>query len=553
MEGRTNNAANGWVEALDISSQWVGLPRLRIADAHPRFDIPADVPGGAVEDEPRAVSVVRAYRDRLLDGHEMLPAEALRVRPDREQPGHYEIFDGALRFLALAMAGRERALVAVERLSDAEVYRAMMRADNRANLSPFELGLFLRTAIRAGALTQARAARELGLSKQYIAQLVTAAEVGDYVAEKGQVDLTRLGNKVQHLAAIREEAPSKEHWPSLVQSVVEEGWTAKQTRSRVRGAARGKEDDGPEPVPEEPLTCSGEVIILGDGHRLLCGDATILRDVRRLRASERAAAMWTDPPYGVRYVGKTPAALKLRGDCPDSAPALLADALVVAAAEALVGGAPYYIAHPAGALAVDFGLALRAAGWRIRQTLMWGKDRFVLGHSDYHYRHEPIYYGYSPGGEGRRGRGATGWHGGDDQDTVFEVKRPAASHEHPTMKPVTLIERQLLNSTGPGDTVYDPFAGSGGVLVACENLGRRAFLIELDPGYCDVLRPLAAPHGPGPNPRGHRRVPRLPHGRPPSRGRTMTACPRGPPAPAPAGRTRTIGRKPRRLRTKTGA
>ena len=125
-------------------------------------------------------------------------------------------------------------------------------------------------------------------------------------------------------------------------------------------------------------------------------------------------------------------------------------------------------------------------GWRLHQTLVWVKDALVLGHADYHYRHEPILYGYKPGG-GRRGRGANGWYGDNTQTSVLEVERPRASREHPTMKPSALIELALTNSSQRGDLVLDPFAGSGSTLIACERTGRSARLIELDPSYCDVI------------------------------------------------------------------
>ncbi len=109
-----------------------------------------------------------------------------------------------------------------------------------------------------------------------------------------------------------------------------------------------------------------------------------------------------------------------------------------------------------------------------------------MGHGDYHDRHEPILYGYKPG-DGRLGRGGAGWYGGNRQSTVLEVDRPAASREHPTMKPPALVEICLRNSSRRGEVVLDPFAGSGSTLVAAHRLGRRARLIELDPRYCDVI------------------------------------------------------------------
>jgi DNA modification methylase len=238
-------------------------------------------------------------------------------------------------------------------------------------------------------------------------------------------------------------------------------------------------------VPEEPTSKPGDLWLLGP-HRLLCGDATEPDDVARLMAGERAACLWTDPPYGVEYVGKTADALTLANDDPGGLEGLLRAAFANAA-DALLPGAPFYVAYPAGPLALVFQRAASEAGWRVRQTLVWVKDALVLGHSDYHFRHEPALYGYLPGGEGRRGRGGAGWYGDDAQTTVFEVARPKASPDHPTCRPVALIASMLANSTRPGDPVLDLFAGSGSTLAACEDLGRVCYLMELDPRYCDVI------------------------------------------------------------------
>jgi DNA modification methylase len=126
-----------------------------------------------------------------------------------------------------------------------------------------------------------------------------------------------------------------------------------------------------------------------------------------------------------------------------------------------------------------------AASWELQQLLVWVKDSMVLGHADYHYAHEPIAYARKPA-HGRRGRGAVGWFGGDARTTVFEVPRPKASSEHPTAKPVELLSRLIANSSIPGDVVLDPFLGSGSTLIACEDLHRRSFGVEIDPIYVDV-------------------------------------------------------------------
>jgi site-specific DNA-methyltransferase (adenine-specific) len=248
------------------------------------------------------------------------------------------------------------------------------------------------------------------------------------------------------------------------------------------GSFAGDPDAVPE-LPPDPVTQPGDLWHLGP-HHLLCGDATHPDDLDRLLAGQHASCLWTDPPYGVSYVGKTADALTLAND--DAGIGALLDAALGTVAPHLLPGAAFYLAHPAGPLATIFAQVVAALGWSVRQTLVWVKDRFVLGRSDYHYRHEPILFGYLPG-PGRRGRGGTGWHGDHAQDSVFELPRPTASPDHPTTKPVGLVTAMLANSTRRGDLVLDPFGGSGTTLIACEELGRSCRVLELDPRYCDVV------------------------------------------------------------------
>ncbi len=243
-------------------------------------------------------------------------------------------------------------------------------------------------------------------------------------------------------------------------------------------------EDEPPPLPEAPETRPGDLYLLG-AHRLLCADATESQSYTRLLGDELCEALWTDPPYGIAYEGKTTAALRIANDGAAGLEALLSSSFA-AADSVLSAGARLYVAHPAGKLALTFGGAFVGQGWVLRQTLVWVKDTFVLGRSDWHYRHEPIYYGHKPA-DGRIGRGAKGWYGDHAQDSVLEVARPRASRDHPTMKPPELVERCVRNSTRRGDLVLDPFGGSGSTLVACEAAGRAARLIELDPRYCDVV------------------------------------------------------------------
>lgn len=242
----------------------------------------------------------------------------------------------------------------------------------------------------------------------------------------------------------------------------------------------GAEDEIPD--APEPRVSPGEIWELGR-HRLMCGDATRAEDLGRLLGGTKATLLWTDPPYGVGYVGKTPQALTITNDDPAGVGSLLRAAFG-AVDEVLAPGAALYVMHPAGPQSVTFALGFIGAGWLLRQTLVWVKDRMVMGHGDYHYRHEPILYGYKPGRSS--GRGRRGWTGGNDQDSVFEVPRPAASRDHPTAKPVELIARCLQNSSAPRARILDPFCGSGSTVIACEQLGRVAYALDVDPAYCDV-------------------------------------------------------------------
>ena len=220
---------------------------------------------------------------------------------------------------------------------------------------------------------------------------------------------------------------------------------------------------------------------------MACGDARDADLMGRLMDGEPAACVVTDPPYGVAYEGKTPRRLRLPNDHSHGLPALLEAAFGVVDPW-VAAGAAVYMFHPTGSLLPVFVDAFVGAGWELRQTLVWAKDAMVLGHADYHHQHESILYGFKPlEGKGRLGRGGRGWHGDNRQVSVFEVPRPRAAREHPTTKPPELLARMIRNSTRRRDLVVDPFAGSGSTLVACEHLGRRARLVELDPGYCDVI------------------------------------------------------------------
>ncbi len=266
-------------------------------------------------------------------------------------------------------------------------------------------------------------------------------------------------------------------------------------------------EDVPPDLPEtEPQSVRGVMWMLGT-HRLVCGDATNRDDVQKVLGGARVGAVITDPPYGVSCVGKTADALTITGDGAAGLQQLLSRSLRLAFEFCIEGGA-WYVAAPAGLQFFDFAFVLKSLGvWR--QTLVWAKQSIVMGHSDYHYQHEAVFYGHRPGGspapvpelpadcEYREGHEAVfyGWHPGGPhaappdrkQSTLWYFDRPSASRQHPTMKPVKLMAKMLENSTAEGTLVYDPFLGSGSTLIAADQLGRRVVGLELDPRYCDVI------------------------------------------------------------------
>lgn len=253
-------------------------------------------------------------------------------------------------------------------------------------------------------------------------------------------------------------------------------------------------DDVPAP-PETLQTRRGDVYEMGP-HRLVCGDATDRAAWDALMRDDLGAMVWTDPPYGVAYVGQR--GMKIANDdLPLEETANLLRASLGLAAAFTSPGSPWYVAAPHGPAFLAFATVGHELGWW-RQTLVWVKDVFALGRSDYHYRHEALMVGeqtgadgpvrhYAPIGYGWHQDGAHLWHGGRKQDTVWEVPKPRANRDHPTMKPVALIERAINNSSDPGAIVIDPFGGSGSTLIACEEVNRAARLLELDERYCDVI------------------------------------------------------------------
>lgn len=228
-----------------------------------------------------------------------------------------------------------------------------------------------------------------------------------------------------------------------------------------------------------PQTKRGDIYELGS-HRLICGDATDPATYSLLLEGRKADCIVADPPYGVSYTGKTKDALTLQNDklTGESLEQFLREIFLNLLGHAQ-DGCPIYVFH-ADWYGHIFRLALLTAGWKFAQTCVWVKNNFVMGRQDFHWRHEPILYGWKATAKHR-------WYSDRKQDTVWEFDRPQRNAEHPTMKPVPLLAYPLQLSSRTRDIILDPCAGSGSIMIAAEQLDRRAYMIEIDEKYCDVI------------------------------------------------------------------
>lgn len=248
------------------------------------------------------------------------------------------------------------------------------------------------------------------------------------------------------------------------------------------------DDDYEEEVPEIPKSKPGQIYQLGR-HRLMCGDSTKPEDVEKLMNDQRADLLITDPPYNVDYsskdFGRTKMSKTRKNN--DIANDKMDDEkfkqfLVSAfsnAAQCMKLGAAFYIWF-SDLATVQFNDAATESGLDVKETLIWVKNNFVLGRQDYQHKHEPCLYGWIKGG-------SHSWYSDRKQTTILNFDKPQRSDLHPTMKPIPLFDYQIKNSPKSGDIVLDLFGGSGTTLMACEQNGRNAYLMEFDPRYVDVI------------------------------------------------------------------
>jgi len=260
------------------------------------------------------------------------------------------------------------------------------------------------------------------------------------------------------------------------------GFTDAEIEDMILDGKEIEEDVVPEP-PVDPITKAGDLWLLGD-HRVLCGDSTNAQDVARLMDGAKAALISTDPPYGVAYGVETGQSTKFDAIANDEndGPRLQAflESIFKTAIPHMNDNAAWYLWH--AQLTQGFfaaAAAAAAAAVLIHRQIIWVKPSLVLGHGDYHWRHELCFYGWVKGNRAP-------WYGDRKQTTVWEIGREN-DHIHPTQKPVELFARPMQFNTKVGEVCYEPFAGSGTQFIAAEQLNRKCYGMEISPAYCDVI------------------------------------------------------------------
>lgn len=233
---------------------------------------------------------------------------------------------------------------------------------------------------------------------------------------------------------------------------------------------------------KETRTKLGDIWHIGK-HKLMCGDSTKKEDIVALVGDKKATCVFTDPPWNVDYGGASHPSWKQRSIMNDSMTTeqfgeFLTKAFI-ALKEVLVEGAMVYVVM-SGQEWGNIMQVMDKCGYHWSSTIIWAKDTLVLSRKDYHTQYEPIWYGWLNGTracplEDRK------------QSDLWQIPRPKKSEEHPTMKPIELVARTLMNSSHKHDVVIDLFGGSGTTIMASEQTSRECYMMELDPKYCDVI------------------------------------------------------------------
>ncbi|MFC1930448.1 site-specific DNA-methyltransferase [Chloroflexota bacterium] len=240
-------------------------------------------------------------------------------------------------------------------------------------------------------------------------------------------------------------------------------------------------DDAIKAAQASPVAKQGDIWLLGD-HRLHCADSTDSGALQRLMGRDRAAMAFTDPPYNVNYGHHGGAPQKGKRTVANDNLGTDFEPFLEKACRRILeftDGAVYICMSSSELHTLQKTFVSAGGHWST--FIIWAKNTFTMGRSDYQRQYEPILYGWREGAKHN-------WCGDRDQGDVWQVEKPMVNTLHPTMKPLPLIERAIQNSSKPGDNVLDSFLGSGSTLIACERTGRTCFAVEIDPLYVDIAR-----------------------------------------------------------------
>ena len=331
--------------------------------------------------------------------------------------------------------------------------------------------------------TRLQAAQQLGLSKVpvHIATGLTNTQIKAYrladnrTAQEAEWDEELLGLELGELAEQGFDLDltgfDGDELEKLLSEIDEGGLT--------------DDDDVPE-LPETPVSKTGDVWVLGN-HRLICGDSTETAVLDTLLDGQLVDMVFTDPPYNVNYGDTAKDKIRAKGGA-KAGRKIMNDNLGNEFEAFLTDACTNMLRVTKGALYICMSSseldtlqsAFRASGGKWSTFIIWAKNTFTLGRSDYQRQYEPILYGWKEGNDHY-------WCGARNQGDVWFFNKPQKNDLHPTMKPVELVCQAVKNSSKSKDIVLDSFGGSGSTMIACEKLGRQARLIELDPIYCDVI------------------------------------------------------------------
>lgn len=328
--------------------------------------------------------------------------------------------------------------------------------------------------------TRLMAAQASGMTQVpvHVARELTAAQIRAYrimdnrSADETEWDMPTLETELAELAALEVDLSTT-------------GFEAEELAEILKDDPLTDEDDTP-PAPSAPVAHTGDLWRCGE-HLVLCGDSTATEAVSRVCGAQKADMIFTDPPYGVEFgvANHNPRAKRWAKIANDEKKGADLNAFLEACFRNLianaVAAAPAYVWSATMASGYDALKALMAAGFHVQSQIVWVKNTLVLGQADYQWKHEPCWYGWTPGKNHY-------WNGGRALTTIWELSKDANSaYLHPMQKPTALAETAINNSCPKGGVVLDVFGGSGSTLIACEKTTRRARLIELAPAYVDVI------------------------------------------------------------------